>query len=99
MLMKKIYLYLMCFIGINFIAKAQFSAPTHVWDFDAPVVNKKVEGWEAINYDNPNTDEGILNLTTTNTGYPDLEYIVPDGVTIDPAVTKQIVIKFKNGTS
>lgn len=99
MLMKSFYIYLVFFVGMNLVAKAQFSEPTHVWDFDDPVENKKVEGWEAINYDNPNTVDGILNLTTTNTGYPDLEYIIPNDVTIDPAVTKQIVIGLKNGTS
>ncbi len=78
---------------------AQFSDPTHVWNFEDQVVNKKVEGWEAINYDNPNTVDGVLHLTTTNTGYPDLEYVVPEGTPIDPAVSKQIVISLKNGTN
>ncbi len=80
-------------------SRAQESEVTHVWEFDSPVVNKKAEGWEAINYANPNTSEGILHLTAvTNMGYPDLEYKIPAGVTIDPEVSKRIVIKLKNGT-
>lgn len=97
--MKKFYTYLLFLLGFSLAAKAQFSEPTHVWEFDEPVVNKKVEGWEVINYDNPNTVDGILQMTTTNTGYPDLEYVIPNDVTIDPSVTKQIVIGLKNGTS
>ncbi len=84
-----------CAFGLH----AQQSEATHVWDFDDPVVNNKVEGWEIINYDNPNTAGGILNLTATNTGYPDLEYTVPADNPFDPAISKQIVIRLKNGTS
>src|SRR5690606_22011000 len=97
--MKKFFSVLMFLLCVGFISKAQQSDPTHIWDFDAPVVGNKVEGWEIIHYDNPNTAGGILNLTATNTGYPDLQYTVPADVVLDPAVSKQIVIRLKNGTS
>src|SRR5690606_8265133 len=98
--MKKLYTsILLVLMGITLNLQAQQANPTHVWDFDDPVVGNKVEGWEIINYDNPNTSGGVLNLTTTNTGYPDLEYTVTEDITLDPSISKQIVISLKNGTS
>lgn len=97
--MRKILFLLsfLMYLGIN--SQAQQTIATHTWNFDDPVVGNSVEGWDIINYANPNTSNGILNLTaSTSMGYPDLEYVIPSGVTLDPAVSKQIVIKLKNGT-
>lgn len=98
--MKKLYTsMLFVLMGVVLNLQAQQADPTHIWEFDDPVVDNKVEGWEIINYDNPNTVGGILHLTATNTGYPDLEYTVTDDEVLDPAISKQIVIRLKNGTS
>jgi len=78
-------------------ASAQESDQTHSWDFNEPVLGVSAGGWEAVNYDNPNTQEGILSLTTTS-GYPSLIFHSKDG-DINAAVSKQIVIRLKNGTS
>ncbi|MFT2010509.1 cellulase family glycosylhydrolase [Pontibacter sp. 13R65] len=98
--MKQIFTCLILFMCLCYGAQAQQAEATHVWEFNAPVVNKKVEGWEIINYNSPNTTNGILNLTAaTNVGYPNFEYKVPAGVTINPEESKQVVIRLKNGTS
>ncbi|WP_187262022.1 cellulase family glycosylhydrolase [Pontibacter beigongshangensis] len=99
-MMKTLICSLVLLVCLGFSARAQEAETTHVWEFDAPVVNKKSEGWEAINYSNPNTVDGILHLTAdAGLGYPDLEYKLQPGDVIDPAVSKQIVIRLKNGTS
>lgn len=98
--MKKLYTsMLFVLLGISLNLQAQPANTTHIWDFDDPVVNNQVEGWKIINYDNPNTVDGILNLTATNTGYPDLEYTITEDEILEPAISKQIVIRLKNGTS
>lgn len=96
--MKKVLFFTM-FLFLGATIQAQQSPATHTWNFDDPVVGNSVEGWDIINYANPNTSNGILNLTaSTSMGYPDLQYVVPSGVTLDPNVSKQIVIRLKNGT-
>src|SRR5690606_15465982 len=36
---------------------------TNIWNFDEPVSNNKVEGWNIVNYSNASTTNGILSLT------------------------------------
>lgn len=79
----------------------QAQSTTHTWDFTAPVVNNKADGWDIHVYGNPNTANGILNLTATppaGVGYCNLTYNVPSSVVIDPAVSKIFKIRVKNGT-
>ncbi len=63
--MRKILFLLsfLMYLGIN--SQAQQTIATHTWNFDDPVVGNSVEGWDIINYANPNTSNGILNLTAS----------------------------------
>lgn len=79
-----------------FLLKTTNSLITHIWDFNDPVVNRKVEGWEIVTYDNPTTSDGILHLSGSE-HYNHIMYRVPTG-TIDPTESNQVVIRVKNET-
>lgn len=77
------------------------SSQTHVWDFNGPVVGKKVEGWTLEHYTSASTSNSILNLTTGNSNINGLSYLVGvnGNATVDPAISKYAIIKLKNGTA
>ncbi|WP_168193939.1 cellulase family glycosylhydrolase [Pontibacter sp. SGAir0037] len=71
---------------------------THSWGFDEPVISNRVEGWTIVNYNNANTEDGILNLIG-NQSYNHIRYDVPSTNAVDPAQSKTAVIRLKNQTA
>ncbi|MGV3546806.1 MAG: cellulase family glycosylhydrolase [Pedobacter sp.] len=70
----------------------------HNWEFNRPVVTNAVEGWTIINYANPATSAGILNLQTVVAN----NHIKYDVTPLDPIQTtlhKYAVVRLKNTTN